>query len=255
MKATGGDIRRRVVNRMKSWKVWQLDSELRYSPVVNALPISALPICEVGSGPTGLAAWTPRIVIGVDPGADDRHGDVNIAPNFQRVEGDGANIPLPDASVSAAVAVDTFEHIPHEARAAVVSEMKRVVVDGGRLIMIGPTGPAAAAADAKVLSRWRERGETSGVVEWLSEHQQLGLPAVDELVCYLDGERVRSVRVQGVLNVQLWWLMHRALLGDFSRSRAAFAAQLLLTHPFSALARGWRRGPFYRYLVVAEIGT
>ena len=71
---------------------------------------------------------------------------------------------------------------------------------------------------------------------------------------YLKGERVQSVCVRGVFNVQLWWLMHRALLGDFSRSRAAYAGQLLLTHPFGLVARRWRRGPFYRYLVVAEIG-
>ena len=93
--------------------------------------------------------------------------------------------------------------------------MKRVVADGGRLIIIGPTGPAAAAADAKVLSRWRARGDHRGVVEWLSEREQLGLPSVDDLVGYLKGERVQSVCVRGVFNVQLWWLMHRALLGDF----------------------------------------
>ena len=75
---------------------------------------------------------TPRTVIGVDPGADDRHGEVRVVPNFQRVEGDGSNIPLPDASVAAAVAVDTFEHIPNDGRAAVITEMKRVVADGGR---------------------------------------------------------------------------------------------------------------------------
>src|SRR3954469_18775583 len=61
----------------RPWRVWDLDSELRYLPVVRALPQSPLPICEVGSGPQGLAVWTSRKVIGVDPGDDDRHSGLD----------------------------------------------------------------------------------------------------------------------------------------------------------------------------------
>ena len=53
-RAGADGFRRVVLNRVKSWKVWQLDGELRYGPVVDALPLSGLPICEVGSGPAGL---------------------------------------------------------------------------------------------------------------------------------------------------------------------------------------------------------
>lgn len=244
---------RRLGDRIKGWKVWELDGELRYMPVVAALPASELPVCEVGSGPRGLAAWTPRRVVGVDPGPDERHGQLAAVDNLQRVAGDGAHIPLPDRSVAAAVAVDTFEHIPREDRPAVAAEMQRVVAAGGRLIIIGPTGPAAAAADARVLARWRARGESSGVVRWLSEHQRFGLPTVEELVGYAMGERAATVTVTGAFNARLWWLMHRALLGDFSRARWSYLTQLLLTHPFAALARRWHRGPYYRYLVVADL--
>lgn len=243
----------RVLDHIKGWKVWELDGELRYVPVVAALPGVPLPICEIGSGPRGLAAWTQREVIGVDPGPDARHGDNAPPGNLRRVGGDGSHIPLPDRAVAAAVAVDTLEHMPRDVRAAVVAEMKRVVASGGRLIIIGPIGEEAALADAKVLARWQAQDESSRVVEWLSEHQRFGLPAVDEVVCYVGTERVSKITVTGVFNVELWWLMHRALLGDFSHSRLSFLIQLMLTHPFAFLARQWRRGPFYRYLVVADL--
>ena len=52
----------------RPWRIWDLDAELRYRPVVDALPAIDLPICDVGSGRAGIAAWTSRPVIGVDPG-------------------------------------------------------------------------------------------------------------------------------------------------------------------------------------------
>jgi SAM-dependent methyltransferase len=222
--------------------------------VVERLPAMDLPICEVGSGPRGLAVWTDRKVIGIDPGPDNPHGSDPPPDNFTRLAGEGASIPLADHSVSAAVAVDTFEHIPRDGRAAVVLEMKRVVCDGGRIIVIGPVGPDAARFDARVLERWRARGETENIVHWLSEHQEIGLPSVDELIGYLGTERVTRITFQGVLNVRLWWLMHRALLGDFSRSRGSYLLQSALTPAFSRLARTWGRGPYYRYLVSVDIG-
>ena len=96
----------------RPWRIWDLDAELRYRPVVEALPAIDLPICEVGSGRAGIAAWTSRPVIGVDPGADDRHGDGERPANMTRVASSGARLPLGDSSVSAAIAVDTLEHIP-----------------------------------------------------------------------------------------------------------------------------------------------
>src|SRR4051794_33315994 len=122
----------------RPWRIWDLDAELRYRPVVDALPMIDLPICDVGSGRAGIAAWTDRAVIGVDPGSDERHGGGVQPPNMTRVHSDGAHLPLGDASVSAAIAVDTFEHIRAADRQAVIDEMKRVTAPGGRVIIIGP---------------------------------------------------------------------------------------------------------------------
>jgi SAM-dependent methyltransferase len=237
----------------RPWKVWDLDAELRYRPTIEALPDSPLPICEVGSGPAGLAAWTQRPVIGVDPGPDERHGGLLSPPNLQRVEGDGAHIPLGDRSASAAVAVDTLEHVPRDARKAVITEMKRVTADGGRVVLMGPTGSAAAAGDRLVLDRWRERGASQGVVEWLGEHFENGLPTVPELLELIGTERVDSVAVTGVFNLRLWWTMHRATLEDFPQPRGTHLVHHLTWGPFATLARHLKRGPFYRYLVVAQL--
>jgi SAM-dependent methyltransferase len=236
----------------KPWRVWDLDAELRYRPVVANCPPGT--ICEVGSGPQGIALWTGEDVIGVDPGADDPHGQLVPLANFQRVEGDGANIPLADRSVAATVAVDTFEHIPAPARPAVIREMLRVTDDGGRVIIMGPVGPDAARADHRVLERWREHAPESSIVTWLTEHEQIGLPSIEELVAALLGtDRVKRVRVVGVYNLTLWWTTYRVLLGDFWKPRGERYLHHLMWTPFAFVARRYRRGPFYRQLIVAEL--
>lgn len=74
-------------DRGRGWKVWDLDSELLYEPVVAALPHSELGVCEVGSGPAGLAEWTDRPILGIDPGSDARHGSLQQPPNLRRLRG------------------------------------------------------------------------------------------------------------------------------------------------------------------------
>src|SRR4051794_31305066 len=151
----------------RPWRVWDLDAELRYRPVVDALPVLDLPICEVGSGRAGIAVWTSRPVIGVDPGADDRHGPGGQPSNMSRIRSHGASLPLGDSSMSAAIAVDTLEHIPVADRQAVVDEMKRVTAPGGRVIIIGPAGSEAALADRRLLDRWMASDPGNPVVGWL----------------------------------------------------------------------------------------
>ncbi len=240
----------------RPWRVWDLDAELRYLPVVRELPDSPLPVCEVGSGPQGLAVWTDREVVAVDPGDDGRHGGLAAAapPNLRRVEGDGANLPLPDGAAAAAVAVDTLEHIPRHARPAVVAEMLRVTAPGGRVVLMGPTGPHAAAGDAYLLGRHRERGAREGPVVWLGEHAEHGLPTLDELVALLAQGRTTRIRARGIFNLRLWRVMHRAALGDYPQPRGAHLVHHLAWAPFGAVARRLRRGPHYRSLVVAELG-
>jgi SAM-dependent methyltransferase len=237
----------------RPWRVWDLDAELRYVPVVDALPASDLPICEVGSGPRGVAVWTGRSVIGVDPGADEEHGDVAPPSNMRRVAGDGAAIPLADGTAGATIAVDTFEHIPRAARGTVIAEMARVTAPGGRVVAMGPTGAPAAGGDRRVLNRWRQREDGANIVRWISEHEELGLPTVDELTGHMAASGLVDVRAQGVFNLRLWYTMHRALLGDFPQPPGDHRLHHLAWLPFATVARHLRRGPYYRYLVTGDV--
>lgn len=242
-----------VSSAPRRWRVWDLDGELRYKPVVAQLPASDLPICEVGSGPAGVAAWTSHQVIGVNPGADDRHGEQAPPANFRRVEGDGANIPLPDKSVCACVAVDTFDHIPREARPAVISETERVTADSGRVIVMGPTGPDAAEGDHYVLGRWRAKEPNSNIALWLGEHEEIGLPAREEIAGMFGGRAAR-ITATGVYNIKLWRTAHRILLGDFPQKLGHDRVHPIVWAPVGFIARRFHRGPCYRQLVVAELG-
>jgi SAM-dependent methyltransferase len=237
----------------RPWRVWDLDAELRYVPVVRALPESPLPVCEVGSGPAGLAAWVARDVIGVDPGPDARHGRARLPPNLTRLQGDGAHLPLADRSAGAAVAVDTMEHIAPTARRAVVDEMLRVTAPGGRVILMGPTGPDAAAGDRFVHTRLCSLGVGGEVIGWLEEHFENGLPTVEELKMLLSHERVERLTVRGYFNLRLWRVMHRAAMGDLPRPPREDLIHHLLWAPFAALARRLHRPPCYRCLVVAQL--
>ncbi|MCW2993583.1 MAG: hypothetical protein JWQ18_1078 [Conexibacter sp.] len=237
----------------RPWKVWDLDAELRYAPVARALPALDLPICEVGSGPAGLALWTDRSVWGVDPGADERHGGIVSPPNLTRVQSDGASIPLPDRAASATIAVDTFEHIPPAARQAVVDEMKRVTAPSGRVIIIGPTNAEAATGDRRVYDRWAAREDHGNILQWLGEHFENGLPTVEELVGLLGTDRVAAVHATGVFPLRMWWIMHRATLGDFPQPRGFHLIHHLTWGPFGWVARRLHRGPYYRWMVVADL--
>jgi SAM-dependent methyltransferase len=237
----------------RPWRIWDLDAELRYLPVVQALPASTLPICEVGSGPAGLAAWTDRAVIGVDPGPDERHATPTTPPNLTRIDGEGSHLPLADDSVCAAVAVDTMEHIAPNGRRAVIDEMLRVTVPGGRVIVMGPAGPEAAAGDRFVHARLRSRGVGHEAAGWLEEHFDNGLPSVDEIKQLLSRGVVERVTVRGYFNLGLWRLMHRVAMGDVPRLPREHLVHHLLWAPFGALARRLDRPPYYRWLVVARL--
>jgi SAM-dependent methyltransferase len=235
------------------WQVCHLDSELRYRPAVDALhPEDGRPVCEVGSGPSGLAGWTERLVIGIDPGEDERHGPLGVAaPNLRRERSSGTQIPLADASVGSAVAVDTLEHVPVGERPKVIAEMARVTAPGGRVILIGPVGAEARKGDLWLLDTVEASKYDVPWAQWLHEHVQHGLPSVEELGSMLLTAGARRVTARGVFNLYLWRIMHLAGLGELPEPRFPFYD--ILWRPFALLARRYRRGPFYRWLVIGEM--
>lgn len=131
--------------------------------------------------------------------------------------------------------------------------MKRVTAPGGRIVIIGPCGDAAAAGDRRLQARWEAIDPTGNIVGWLREHVEHGLPSVGELVDLIGSDRVASVRCAGVFNIHMWWTMHRVTLGDFPAPRGSPLIHHLMWSPLAVLARRTRRGPHYRQLVVVDL--
>lgn len=229
------------------WRVSRVDAELRYGPVIANLPEEG-PICEVGSGGGGLAEWTHRTVFGVDP------REIPGGPeNMVQICANGTDLPFDDETFACAVAIDTLEHVNTSDRQAVISEMVRVVMEGGRVIVIGPTGPAARLGDQRVLAKLEQRGAGSGnSARWLGEHMAIGLPSDEELQELFAVPRVRSISLQHVFNIWLWYTMHLAAMGALPRLGPLHRA---VWSPFAWLARRWHRGPCYRSLLIADIGS
>lgn len=225
-----------------------LDAELRYVPVLRALPAGE-PICEIGCGDRGIAGWTPRRVVGVEP---EPRPAPDLPPNLERVAATAAALPFADGEMRATVAVDTFEHIDAAERAAAIAEMVRVTALGGRVVINGPAGAAAALADQAVLERLRRRGAAGGSsARWLNEHLERGLPSPEELQRWLDLPRVRRVQTRGVFNLRLWYVMHLAAMGALPRTGPLHG---VVWKPFAAVARRYHRGACYRLLVIADVG-
>lgn len=85
----------------------------------------------------------------------------DILPDAHLVKADLSKIPLPDKSVEAIICVETLEHILPEQLPAVCTELSRLLVPGGTLVVTVPSvgmGPPKGAHyqhfSAEVLTRY-----------------------------------------------------------------------------------------------------
>lgn len=62
--------------------------------------------------------------------------DYEVRSSSLQVQGDGQSLPFGDQSFDTVISIDVLEHIPHPWQ--MFSEIKRVLVPGGRLILITP---------------------------------------------------------------------------------------------------------------------
>jgi SAM-dependent methyltransferase len=159
-----------------------LDQGLRYDGVVRFLQrLSPSEVLEIGSGSSGLAAWWPGPVTGVDLRFD---GDP--LPNLSTIAASAADLPFADRQFDAVVCVDVFEHLPPPVRRAAWSEMLRVA---RRAVWLAyPCGRAATRADRMLAATARAlRRSAPG---WLAEHlEDGGLPAAESLSWPAEGFR------------------------------------------------------------------
>jgi len=145
-----------------------LDQALRYDGVMRFLRRhGATRILEVGSGASGLAAFWPGPVVGVD-----LRFDGTPFPNLTTVVGSATELPFDDRAFDAVVCIDVFEHLPPEIRRPAFDEMLRVADRCAWLAF--PAGPAARRTDTRIAHLASRLGRD--VPGWLQDHLQLGYP-------------------------------------------------------------------------------
>jgi hypothetical protein len=145
-----------------------LDQALRYhGPIEFLTKRRVAEVLEVGSGSSGLAAFWPGPVTGLD-----LRFDGTPLPNLNVVEGSALELPFEDRSFEAVVCVDVFEHLPNAARPRAFSELQRVA---RRVVWLAfPAGEAALHTDRAIARLGRMVGRpTPG---WLIEHLEGGFP-------------------------------------------------------------------------------
>lgn len=171
------------------------------------------------------------------------------------VLGDVRELPFPDRSFDAVVALDLLEHVPPADRPRALSELRRVT--RRRLVVGCPTGEPALEADRRLAERLRR------TPDWLVEHLENGFPAREELESELGphgrlrlipneavSSHIRLVRAElsipGFLIGRLTAMpLARALRAE-GRPRA-FAGRVLRR------VRGDDRPPAYRTIAVLDV--
>jgi SAM-dependent methyltransferase len=235
---------------------------VRYSAVVPLIEeLRGGTVLDVGSGSDGVAGWLGP---GWDTTALDRTFDVPGAMrgphggSARMLTGDARALPFADQEFDAVLALDVMEHIPAEYRRQALGELVRVA--RRRLIVAGPAGPAALAADLALAAGLRGRGMTPP--SWLLEHEANGFPDPGDVLGALEG--AGSVRQVGSENLRWHALLFRFELRRpgslFSRASSAALIRWLarggvvsgVARVGIRLAQGPRRGPHYRLIAILD---
>jgi 2-polyprenyl-3-methyl-5-hydroxy-6-metoxy-1,4-benzoquinol methylase len=118
------------------------EREIEYTFLFNHLPLSpGYRLLEVGSGRSGLALVLANC--GYDVKA------IDIKPQHPWVtKGDVTKLNFKDSSFDTVISISTIEHIPESDRA--ISEIFRVVVPGGIIILSFPYNPIEMVKDIYV---------------------------------------------------------------------------------------------------------
>jgi SAM-dependent methyltransferase len=120
--------------RNPSW----VDSVTRYRALIGSVAHPGARILDLGCGRNGLHGddldCAPETtVIGVDPDVDALAGNTVVS---HRVAGSGEDLPFAAASFDIVASAWVLEHLDHPG--LVFSEVRRVLVDGGRFVFVTP---------------------------------------------------------------------------------------------------------------------
>lgn len=123
--------------------VWTREAVLA---ALRAAPLPSVPAlldlgCSSGLMTTEIIReWPTADVLGIDAEADGLALAHAMLPSVPFVHASGTDIPLPDCSIDAVVAINVLEHISDDVTA--LAEMRRVLRPGGRAVVVVPYNPA-----------------------------------------------------------------------------------------------------------------
>jgi predicted SAM-dependent methyltransferase len=186
--------------------MWNLDSAFRYEDAVKIVrKIKPSVIVEVGSGShRGISAYSKYPSFGVDI-------DFNtaVSPGIQRrIRASGTHLPFKNQSANLVISTDMLEHIPHEKRSNVISEMFRIAKEDGVLYITVPVGEDSEQADFRVNNAYLREHKKPHVM--LRDHVEHKLPKAEEIIRLVKDEAaIRGWQVRHSENTPIWlWEMN-----------------------------------------------
>ncbi|TAL20636.1 methyltransferase domain-containing protein [Patescibacteria group bacterium] len=152
-----------------------------YPEFFSLRPTERVLVAGFGDGPQALVyAGTFKKMVGVDVNSERlararRLLDSLAVQNVELLHANAEQVPLPDASFDAVLAIDIIEHVEHPDQ--FLAEMRRLLAPGGRLLITFPAMhdkfTDAVSAIARLLGLSKRRPPPAG---WHPDYHQRDLP-------------------------------------------------------------------------------
>jgi SAM-dependent methyltransferase len=195
--------------------------------------------CSFGYGSAAVLARTPegRTVVGIERDRDLLARARREFPWLTTIEGDAAELPLPDSCADAVLLLDVLEHVEEPGR--VLAEAHRVLRPGGSIVLSVPhRGPTRWLDAVNIYSRLRQRRSS-----W---------PALDGMVATDDGEhRHYTVAELGAL-LDEWFAIDRVARTGLGLQELVNLAILTLQVPLRAPRLAQLLAPLHLLVYIAD---
>jgi ubiquinone/menaquinone biosynthesis C-methylase UbiE/FtsZ-binding cell division protein ZapB len=167
-------------------------------------------------------------------------------PGF--VQGDATALPFEDGAFDYVTSVDTFEHIAPQTREKYLSELRRVAGKG--VLLAGPFA-GGGVQEAEALASEFFRSLYGGNHKWLEEHEEHGLPQLDETRTFYEklGDSITVLPNGYLLN---WLVMICLFFHGMKLKGELHQLSQRANHFYNRFLYEYDNAePCYRYLVVA----